>query len=54
MFSRTTHMQIIEALQLQTHAEMEKFALEFGLEDVISGKYKKEKEVSIMKHLIGK
>lgn len=43
---------MIEALRFQTHAEVDKFALEFGLEDIITGKYINEKEASIIKHLI--
>ncbi len=52
MFSRITIIKMVSALQLQTHSDVDKFALEFGLEDVISGSYIKEKEAAIMKYLI--
>ncbi|MGR3309198.1 MAG: hypothetical protein ACUZ77_00335 [Candidatus Brocadiales bacterium] len=52
MFSRATIIKLVEALNFQTHAEVEKFSLQFGLEDVISGAYIEEKEVSLEKHLI--
>jgi len=52
MFSRTTIIKMVSALRLTTHAEVNKFALEFGLEDVIGGSYIKEKEAAIMKYLI--
>jgi hypothetical protein len=52
MFSRTTIIKIVDALRLQFQAEVDKFALEFGLEDVISGSSIKEKNVSIMRYLI--
>lgn len=52
MFSRTTIIKMVSALRLTTHAEVDKFALEFGLEDVIGGSYIKEKEAAIMKYLI--
>jgi hypothetical protein len=52
MFSRTTIVKVIEALKFQTHSEVEKFALEFGLENIITGSYIKEKENSLMRYLI--
>ncbi|PIP36162.1 MAG: hypothetical protein COX20_07290 [Desulfobacterales bacterium CG23_combo_of_CG06-09_8_20_14_all_52_9] len=52
MFSRTTIIKTVSTLQLQIHAEVNKFALEFGLEDVISGSYIKEKGAAIMRYLI--
>lgn len=52
MFSRTTIIRMVDALQLQTHANVNKFALEFGLEDIIHGSYINEKKVSIMEYLI--
>ena len=52
MFSRTTIIKIVDALRLQFHTDVDKFALEFGLEDVISGSSIKEKNVSIMRYLI--
>ena len=52
MFSRTTIIKLVNALNLQTHAEVEKFALEFALENEISGSYIKEKEATIMRYLI--
>ena len=52
MFSRPTIIKLVNALNLQTHAEVEKFALEFALENEISGSYIKEKEATIMRYLI--
>lgn len=43
---------MVDALQFQTHAEVEKFALEFGLEDVITGAYIERKKVAIIRYLI--
>lgn len=52
MFSRKTILEIVKALNFQTHDEVDRFSLEFDLEDVISGRYLKEKETSIAKHLV--
>lgn len=52
MFSRKTILEIVNALNFQTYDQVEKFALEFELEDVIAGKYVKEKGTSIAKYLI--
>ncbi len=52
MFSRKTILEIINALNFQTHDEVERFAVEFGLEDSIEGAYMKEKGTSIAKYLI--
>lgn len=52
MFSRTTIVKLVDALNFQTHAEVSKFVLEFGLENVIVGSYIKEKEAALMQHLI--
>ncbi len=52
MFSRKTILEMIKALNFQTHDEIERFSLEFGLESVIFGTYVKEKETSIAKYLI--
>lgn len=52
MFSRKTAFEIVKGLSLKTHDEVERFCLEFGLEEVVSGQYIKEKETSIAKHLI--
>lgn len=52
MFSRTTIIKLVNALNLQTHAEVEEFALEFALEKKVSGPYIKQKEASIMRYLI--
>lgn len=52
MFSRKTILEIIKALNFQTHDEVERFCIEFGIESVISGTYIKQKETSIAKHLI--
>ena len=46
MFSRNTIVKLVDALNFQTYSEVEKFALQFGLEDVIKGSYIKEKEAS--------
>jgi len=43
---------MVDALQFQTHAEVEKFALEFGLENVITGSYIERKKVAIIRYLI--
>ncbi len=52
MFSRKTILEIINALNFQTHDEVERFAVEFGLEDSIEGAYVKQKGTSIVKYLI--
>ncbi len=52
MFSRTTIIKLVNALNWQTHAEVEKFALEFALEDKLSGSYINEKQATIMRYLI--
>ena len=52
MFSRKTIFEIVTALNLQTHDEVERFSLEFNIEAVITGTYIKQKETSIVKHLI--
>lgn len=52
MFSRTTIINLVNALNFQTHAEVEKFALEFALENEIAAGYIKEKEAAIMRYLI--
>lgn len=52
MFSRNTIVKLVDALNFQTHSEVEKFALQFGLEDVIKGSYIKEKEASLMRFFI--
>jgi hypothetical protein len=52
MFSRTTIIKLVNALNLQTHADVDKFALEFALENEISGSYIKQKEASIMRYLV--
>jgi hypothetical protein len=52
VFSRTTLVKLVEALNFRTRAEVEKFALEFALENVIVGRYLPEKEASLMRYLI--
>jgi hypothetical protein len=52
MFSRKTILEIVKALNFQTHDEVDRFTIEFGLEETISGTYLKEKETSVAKHLI--
>ena len=51
MFSRKTIIELINALNFQTHDEVERFGLEFNIEDAIAGTYIKQKETSIVKHL---
>lgn len=51
MFSRKTLIELINALNFQTHDEVERFGLEFNIEDSISGRWVKEKETSIVKYL---
>lgn len=52
MFSRATIIKIVDSLNFQTHAAVEKFALEFALENEISGSYINEKAASIIRYLI--
>ncbi len=52
MFSRKTILETVKALNFQTHDDVERFSIEFDIEDVISGTYLKEKTTSIAKHLI--
>lgn len=52
MFSRTTIIKLVDALNFQIHSEVDEFALEFGLENEIAGSYIKEKKVAIMRYLI--
>lgn len=52
MFSRKTILELVKALNFKTHDEADRFSIEFGLENVISGTYLKEKETSIAKYLI--
>ncbi len=52
MFSKKTILEIVKALNFQTHDEVERFSIEFDIEDAISGRYVKEKVTSIAKYLI--
>ena len=52
MFSRKTILEIVKALNFETHDEVTRFCIEFDLEEALSGKYLKEKKTSIAKHLI--
>lgn len=52
MFSRKTIIEIVNALNLDTYDKVERFALEFGLDGIVSGRYVKEKQTSIVKYLI--
>ena len=52
MFSKKTILEIVKALNFQTHDEVERFTIEFDIEDAISGQYLREKETSIAKYLI--
>jgi hypothetical protein len=52
MFSRKTIIEIVNALNFQTHDEVERFGIEFNLETVISCSYINQKETAIIKYLI--
>ena len=52
MFSRNTIIKLVESLHFQYHAEFDRFALQFALEDIIMGSSIKDRETSLMRHLI--
>jgi len=52
MFSQKTILELLDSLKFKTHDEVERFSIEFGIQDAISGTYLKEKTTSIAKHLI--
>ncbi|MBY8058927.1 hypothetical protein LZT09_20335 [Vibrio fluvialis] len=52
MFSRTTILELIKALNFRTHDEIERFAFELGMDGVVQGEYIKQKETSISKYLV--
>ncbi len=52
MFSRNTVLQIVKSLNLQTHNDIDELALEYNIENIISGRYIKEKITSIAQYLI--
>jgi len=52
MFSRKTILEIVKALNLDTYDKVDRFALEFGLNEIVSGRYVKEKQTSIARYLI--
>lgn len=52
MFSRKTIMELIKTLNFRTHDEVERFGLEFNIENAITGTYVKEKETSIVKYIV--
>ena len=52
MFSKKTILEIVKALNFRTHDEIDRFAIEFNLESVISNRYINAKTTSIAKHLI--
>jgi len=52
MFYRKTVLELVDAFKFQTNDEVDRFALEFCLEDIISGKYLKEKVTSIAGYFI--
>jgi hypothetical protein len=52
MFSKKTLFEIVKALDFQTHDQINRFGIEFEIEHVISGTYVKEKETSIVRHLV--
>ncbi|OEU66354.1 MAG: hypothetical protein BA863_16075 [Desulfovibrio sp. S3730MH75] len=52
MFSNKTLLEIAKSLNFQTHDEVERFDLEFGLGVASAGPYLKQKETAVAKHLI--
>jgi hypothetical protein len=52
MFSRKTIIELIKGLNFRTHDEIERFGLEFNIENTITGTYVKEKETSLVKYLV--
>ena len=52
MFSRKTLIELIKALNFQTYDQVERFGLEFNIEDAITGRWIKERETSIVKYLV--
>ncbi len=52
MFSKKTLLEISKALNLKTHDNVERFSIEFDIEDAILGEYIKQKETSIAKYMI--
>ena len=52
MFSKKTILEIVKALNFQTHDEVERFGIEFNIEDAIFETYIKQKETSIAKYII--
>jgi len=50
--SRRTILELINSLNFKTHDTVERFVIEFDLEQVVSGQWIKEKETSISKYLI--
>ncbi|WP_409526525.1 hypothetical protein [Nitrincola sp. MINF-07-Sa-05] len=52
MFSRTTILELIKALNFKTHDEIERFVFELEMDGVVQGDYLKQKETSISKHLV--
>jgi hypothetical protein len=52
MFSRTTILELIKALNFKTHDEIERFVFELEMDGVVQGEYIKQKETSISKYLL--
>jgi hypothetical protein len=52
MFSRKTILEIVKSLGFSTYDEIHRFNLEFGIEQIISGRYLKERKTSIASYLI--
>ena len=53
MFSRKTILTLVDALDFQTHNDVERFCVEFEIEQVIDNlSYIKQKETAISKYLI--
>ncbi|PKI06712.1 hypothetical protein CXF78_09015 [Shewanella sp. 11B5] len=52
MFSRTTILELIKALNFRTHDEVERFVFELEMDGVVKGEYIKQKETSISKYLV--
>jgi|GEM_PF-6867534 len=46
MFSRKTAFEIVKALKLKTHDGVDRFCLEFELDDVVLGRYISERVIT--------
>ena len=52
MFSRNTIINLVNSIDWETRAQVKKFALEFALEDILSGSYIRNEQAIIMEYLI--